>query len=99
MSECTNEKCPSFNSGDSGNCELFIVFEKCQDYKPIITDKDPVAEVPCSDGVIPRAVHFSSKRIDWGTPIEIFEEYNKEFNFELDVCALSEAREKMQTEL
>lgn len=31
---------------------------------------------------------FSSSRDDWETPPEFFEELNKEFNFDLDPCAL-----------
>lgn len=34
-------------------------------------------------------VHFSSKTNDWATPQDFFDELNKEFGFELDVCASS----------
>lgn len=30
---------------------------------------------------------FTSKTDEWGTPIKLFEELNKEFNFTLDPCA------------
>ncbi|WP_163579085.1 DNA N-6-adenine-methyltransferase [Gracilibacillus saliphilus] len=30
---------------------------------------------------------LSSKKMDWGTPNDFFEELNQEFNFTLDVCA------------
>ena len=33
---------------------------------------------------------FSSKSDEWETPQKFFNELNKEFNFELDVCALPE---------
>lgn len=32
-------------------------------------------------------VHFSSKSSEWGTPIELFKELDREFHFDLDVCA------------
>ena len=32
-------------------------------------------------------VLFSSKKMDWETPQSFFDELNKEFNFNLDVCA------------
>lgn len=35
-----------------------------------------------------QSVHFSSKRMDWETPPEFFAEYDAEFAFTLDVCAL-----------
>jgi len=35
---------------------------------------------------------LSSKRIDWETPVEFFEELNKDFNFTLDLCASSQNR-------
>ena len=33
------------------------------------------------------SVHFSSKIDQWTTPQAFFDEINKEFNFQLDVCA------------
>lgn len=38
------------------------------------------------------AVHFSSETGEWSTPQELFDLLNKEFNFELDVCATKENR-------
>lgn len=35
-------------------------------------------------------VHFSSKNLEWETPQELFDELDKEFNFECDVCATKE---------
>ena len=35
-------------------------------------------------------VHFSSATDLWATPPDFFDELNKEFNFETDVCALPE---------
>lgn len=35
-------------------------------------------------------VHFSSKTVEWETPQELFDELNKEFQFDLDVCATKE---------
>lgn len=35
-------------------------------------------------------VMFSSKTDSWATPSDFFEELNKEFGFEIDVCALPE---------
>jgi len=32
-------------------------------------------------------VHFSSASDDWATPQSFYDELNKEFNFDLDVCA------------
>lgn len=32
-------------------------------------------------------VHFSSKKQDWETPQDFFDKLDKEFNFDLDVCA------------
>lgn len=36
------------------------------------------------------AVHFSSERVEWETPQAFFDELDREFGFELDVCALPE---------
>lgn len=33
---------------------------------------------------------FTSNTCMWGTPIKFFEELNKEFNFEIDACAVPE---------
>jgi len=33
------------------------------------------------------AVHFSSKKTDWETPQDLFDQLNREFDFTLDVCA------------
>ncbi len=33
------------------------------------------------------SVHFSSATDDWATPQAFYDELNKEFNFDLDVCA------------
>jgi site-specific DNA-methyltransferase (adenine-specific) len=38
-------------------------------------------------------VLFSSNSDDWATPEDLFEELNREFNFDLDVCA-SESNHK-----
>lgn len=35
-------------------------------------------------------IHFSSKNDEWETPQDLFDELNKEFNFDLDVCATKE---------
>lgn len=35
-------------------------------------------------------VHFSSKTPEWETPQDLFDELDKEFHFELDVCATKE---------
>lgn len=35
-------------------------------------------------------VHFSSKTDLWATPQAFFDELDKEFHFETDVCAVSE---------
>jgi phage N-6-adenine-methyltransferase len=35
-------------------------------------------------------VHFSSKTPEWETPQSFFDELDKEFNFQLDVCATKE---------
>lgn len=32
------------------------------------------------------ALHFSSDRHDWATPIDFFEILNSEFDFTVDVC-------------
>ncbi len=32
-------------------------------------------------------IHFSSEKMDWGTPQAFFDEINEEFNFDIDVCA------------
>jgi phage N-6-adenine-methyltransferase len=32
-------------------------------------------------------VHYSSKSIEWETPLELFKELDNEFHFTLDVCA------------
>lgn len=34
-----------------------------------------------------RSVHFRSDSDDWGTPPDLFAELDREFHFELDVCA------------
>jgi phage N-6-adenine-methyltransferase len=36
------------------------------------------------------AIHFSSDRMDWGTPQDFFDRLNAEFHFTLDVCATAE---------
>ncbi len=33
------------------------------------------------------SVHFMSKRSDWATPQDLFDKLNKQFNFDIDVCA------------
>ena len=35
------------------------------------------------------AVHFSSERTDWETPQYFYEKLDKEFHFNIDVCATS----------
>ena len=35
-------------------------------------------------------VLFSSKKEEWETPQDLFDELNKEFSFDIDVCALPE---------
>ena len=35
-------------------------------------------------------VHFSSKTDDWATPQDFFDKLDKEFMFDLDVCATKE---------
>ena len=35
-------------------------------------------------------VHFSSQRMDWPTPRDLFAQLHAEFNFTLDACASSE---------
>ena len=35
-------------------------------------------------------VHYSSNSVEWETPQELFDELNKEFDFNLDVCATKE---------
>lgn len=37
-------------------------------------------------------VHYSSKRSDWETPQIFFNELNKKFNFDVDVCANTQNR-------
>jgi site-specific DNA-methyltransferase (adenine-specific) len=32
-------------------------------------------------------VHFSSKKHDWATPLDLFDHYNKIYDFSIDVCA------------
>ena len=32
-------------------------------------------------------VHFKSEKQNWATPIDLFNELNEEFNFDIDVCA------------
>ena len=33
------------------------------------------------------SVHFSSKRGDWATPLDLFDRYNEKYDFSIDVCA------------
>jgi len=33
------------------------------------------------------SVHFSSDSVEWSTPQELFDHYNKIYQFDLDVCA------------
>ena len=35
-------------------------------------------------------VHYSSKKMDWGTPQDFFDELDAEFGFQVDVCATEE---------
>lgn len=35
-------------------------------------------------------VHYSSNTNEWSTPIDIFNELNREFNFTLDPCSTKE---------
>ena len=37
-------------------------------------------------------VHFSSEKMDWETPQDFFDELDKEFDFDVDVCANSTNR-------
>jgi len=36
------------------------------------------------------SVHFSSEKMDWETPQDFFDELDREFNFDFDVCATHE---------
>ena len=36
-------------------------------------------------------VHFSSQRLDWQTPQAVYDELDKEFNFNLDPCCTKES--------
>jgi phage N-6-adenine-methyltransferase len=42
-----------------------------------------------------RQIMFSSKRYDWRTPQDLFNELDKEFHFNLDVCADHKLKESM----
>lgn len=55
----------------------------CVDCKNIVP-KLPLTALPGHN------VHFSSKTDDWSTPQDFFDELNKEFKFDLDVCASKE---------
>ena len=35
------------------------------------------------------SIHFSSETDDWATPPDLFDQVDREFNFDLDVCASS----------
>jgi len=35
-------------------------------------------------------VHFSSEKVEWETPQDIFDSLNEKYNFDIDVCALPE---------
>mgnify|MGYP001819294722 CR=1 FL=1 len=36
------------------------------------------------------SVHFMSEKMDWETPQDLFDELDREFRFEVDVCATEE---------
>ncbi|MFW9963989.1 MAG: DNA N-6-adenine-methyltransferase, partial [Candidatus Sifarchaeia archaeon] len=36
------------------------------------------------------SVHYSSEKMDWGTPQDFFDRLDVEFNFSLDICASAE---------
>lgn len=52
--------------------------------QPILTG----LEVPGKTGWT--SVHFSSESCEWSTPQEFFDELDREFNFNLDVCATAD---------
>ncbi len=87
--DCLNKECRMYVEGAPLNC-LKSITSSCKDYLKAKTE--PVAEVPCSDGVrgqMPN-VHFSSKTDLHATPQDFFDTLDKEFKFETDVCALPE---------
>ena len=51
MEECWNEDCEKHDVFIDNNCRLYKNIENCAARNPLITQKEPVAEVPCSAGL------------------------------------------------
>jgi phage N-6-adenine-methyltransferase len=47
----------------------------------------PTAGMPSDES---KSVHFMSEKMDWATPLDVFDPLNREFAFTLDVCATAE---------
>ena len=51
MDICVNEECDRHNTKLDGNCEIHNGTKLCKFFKPLMPQKAPVAEVPCSAGL------------------------------------------------
>ena len=51
MDNCANEECRSFSLEEDNHCEIYVKMEFCGDYFSLKSNKEPVAEVPCSAGL------------------------------------------------
>jgi hypothetical protein len=51
MDICGNFKCKRYNCLEDNNCKKWNIIVACTDYTPLKEKTEPVAEVPCSDGL------------------------------------------------
>ena len=52
MEECKEEKCTWYSKEDRDNCNLFDDINECYYITTLTAQKEPVADVPCDEGVI-----------------------------------------------
>ena len=72
MEKCGNTGCDGYGDGYEQNCsEEHREAEGCCDFKPLMKKTEPVAEVPCSDGVMPQTryvLHYAGHTISFDAP-------------------------------
>ena len=59
-------------------------------YAPLVQEMDATGKVDPAYQKLRMGVHYSSNRLDWGTPQDFFDQLDEEFGFTLDVCAMAD---------
>jgi len=59
-------------------------------YAPLVEEMDRTGKVDPAYQKLRMGVHYSSNRLDWGTPQDFFDQLDEEFRFTLDVCATAD---------